>query len=51
MKIIVCDSCEAEYKIKHNMNEMYYVMQYCTFCGEDLSDELEDDIEDWNENQ
>jgi len=26
-------------------------MQYCTFCGEDLSDELEDDIEDWNENQ
>jgi|TARA_B100001079_G_scaffold183652_1_gene158075 hypothetical protein len=51
MKIIVCDSCEAEYKIKHNMNEMYYVMQYCTFCGEDLSDELEDDIEEWNENQ
>jgi hypothetical protein len=30
---------------------MYYVMQYCTFCGEDLSDELEDDIEEWNENQ
>tara|TARA_Y100000310_G_scaffold83085_1_gene79758 strand:- start:7566 stop:7718 length:153 start_codon:yes stop_codon:yes gene_type:complete len=50
MKIIVCDSCEAEYKIKHNMNEMYYIMQYCTFCGEDLSDELEDDIEEWNEN-
>ena len=51
MKIIVCDSCEAEYKIKHNMNERYYIMQYCTFCGEDLSDELEDDIEEWNENQ
>ena len=50
MKIIVCDSCEAEYKIKHNMNERYYIMQYCTFCGEDLSDELEDDIEEWNEN-
>jgi hypothetical protein len=33
------------------MNERYYIMQYCTFCGEDLSDELEDDIEEWDENQ
>ena len=48
MKLIVCDSCEAEYQIKHNLNERYYVIQYCIFCGEILSDELEDEIE-WNE--
>ena len=48
MKLIVCDSCEAEYQIKHNMNELYYIIEYCTFCGDDLSEELEDEIE-WNE--
>jgi hydrogenase maturation factor HypF (carbamoyltransferase family) len=48
MKLIVCDSCEAEYQIKHNMNDRYYIIEYCTFCGADLSGELEDEIE-WNE--
>tara|TARA_Y100001963_G_scaffold34738_1_gene48384 strand:- start:587 stop:742 length:156 start_codon:yes stop_codon:yes gene_type:complete len=50
MKIIVCDSCEAEYQVKHNLDERYYIMQYCTFCGESLSVELEDEME-WDENE
>lgn len=50
MKIIVCDSCEAEYQIKHNLNESYYIVLHCTFCGADLSDELEDDME-WDEDE
>ena len=45
MKLIVCESCEAECQIKRNLNESYYTAQYCTFCGANLSDELEDDIE------
>tara|TARA_B100001540_G_C15191417_1_gene366588 strand:+ start:284 stop:448 length:165 start_codon:yes stop_codon:yes gene_type:complete len=45
MKLIVCDSCEAEYQIKHNLDGRYYAIEYCTFCGARLSDELEDDIE------
>ena len=49
MKLIVCESCEAEYKIKHDLNEMYYTMQYCICCGEPLSEELEDEIEEWDE--
>ncbi len=48
MKLVVCESCEAEYQIKHNLNERYYVMQYCIFCGETLSEELEDEME-WDE--
>ena len=44
MKLIVCESCEAEFKISHNMNERYYVMRYCTFCGDSLSEELEDEV-------
>ena len=51
MKLIVCESCEAEYKIKYDLNEMYYTMQYCTFCGAKLSDELEDEIEEWDEDE
>ena len=42
MKLIVCDSCEAVYKIKHDLDETYYVMKYCIFCGEPLSEELEE---------
>ena len=50
MKLIVCESCEAEYQIKHNLNETYYIVLHCTFCVADLSDELEDDME-WDEDE
>ena len=49
-KKVVCESCEAEYQIKHNLNESYYTAIYCTFCGAELSDELEDEIE-WEEDE
>lgn len=49
MKLIVCASCEAEFRIKHSMDEGYYRMTFCPFCGEELNDELEDEIEDWDE--
>ncbi len=48
MKLIVCECCDAEYKIKHNLDEGYYSICYCTFCGSPLSEELEDEIV-WND--
>jgi hypothetical protein len=27
------------------MDEVYYRIVYCSFCGEELNEELEDDIE------
>ena len=46
MKLIVCDKCEAEWKITHNMNEHFYVMLYCTFCGGELTEEeLQDEVD------
>jgi hydrogenase maturation factor HypF (carbamoyltransferase family) len=46
MKLVVCEKCEAEYKIFHNMNDRFYVMEYCTFCGEPLTEEeLQDEVE------
>ena len=49
MLLIACEVCEAEYRIKHNMNEQYYIIGYCTFCGTELSKELEDDIDFYEE--
>ena len=49
MKLIVCESCEAEYKILHNIYERYYLVLHCTLCGADLSEELEDEIVEWGE--
>ena len=48
MKLIVCESYEGEFKIRHSMDEGYYSISFCPFCGEELNDELEDDIE-WEE--
>jgi len=45
VKIIVCSSCEAEFQLKHAMNESYYQIKLCPFCGEGLDEELKDDIE------
>ena len=45
MKLIVCESCEAEFQIKHSMDENYYRVILCPFCGADLIDELEDEME------
>ena len=36
MKLIVCVSCEAEFAIKHNMDDYHYRIMYCPFCGSDI---------------
>ena len=49
MKLIVCESCDAEFKISHHMNTTHYRIMYCPFCGGDIDDpELEAEIE-WYE--
>jgi len=50
MKLVVCESCEAEFQIKHSMDENYYRVIHCPFCGADLTEELEDEME-WNDDE
>ncbi len=50
MKIIACESCEAEFQIKHTMDESFYKVNHCVFCGVNLTEELEDDME-WNDEE
>jgi len=46
MKLFVCELCEAEFSIKHSMDEYYYRIMYCPFCRGDIDDpEFEDEIE------
>ena len=45
-KTIYCDSCDAEFKINHNMDDEYYQVKYCPFCGEELDeDNVDEDTE------
>ena len=46
MKIIVCESCDAEFNIKHHLEPRLYKIEFCPFCGEELNEELEDELED-----
>jgi hypothetical protein len=45
-QLITCESCEAEFSVKHNLDEEYYEIAYCIFCGENIE---EDSIIDYEE--
>ncbi len=49
MKLIVCEECEAEFRIKHAMDDHYYFIKFCVFCGGELAEELEDEVEDYGD--
>jgi len=49
MKLIVCESCEAEFRIKHNMDTRLYNIVNCPFCGDSLNEDLEDEVDDYEE--
>ena len=52
MKLVVCESCEAEFRIKHSMDERLYNIVYCPFSGEELPQDEEESLdlfEDYDE--
>ena len=49
MKLIVCESCDAEFKIKHDLEKRIYIERYCPFCGEHIKEDMEEEIEDYDE--
>ena len=49
MKLIVCESCDAEFRIKHDMDKRLYTIVHCPFCGEVLNEDLEDEVDDYEE--
>jgi uncharacterized CHY-type Zn-finger protein len=50
-KEILCESCDAVFRIQHNMEEHYYSVKHCPFCSEELNTEEQDEIEDFDEDE
>ena len=45
---IACDTCNAEFTIKHDMLEQSYFVTFCPFCGEDINEEnIVDEDSEW----
>lgn len=38
-----CDQCDADFKINHDLDEEYYEVHFCPFCGAQINDEDDED--------
>ena len=48
-KYIECVKCEGTAHIEHEQAHTFYTIKYCPFCGEELTEEMEDELEDYDE--
>ena len=39
----ICETCEADFEVKHEMDESFYEVHFCPFCGAQVNKEEEDD--------
>lgn len=42
-----CDSCDAEFKIKHSLDEAYYEVNFCPFCGGQIEEDDDEETDDY----
>lgn len=45
-KNLFCDSCDLEFKVRHEADDEIYVPHYCPFCGGSIDGNEEYDVED-----
>ena len=48
-KVVFCESCDAEFRLTHNMDTRLYKIECCPFCGEDIKEENEDLLEEYED--
>jgi hypothetical protein len=41
-----CVECDAVFKIKYDLDEDYYKVQHCPFCGAEIDEDQQDEYED-----
>jgi hypothetical protein len=46
-----CFECDAVFKISHELDENYYKVTHCPFCGTAMDDEEEDRYVDDSEDE
>jgi hypothetical protein len=47
---ISCSNCDADYRVQHDLGDLY-IVSFCIFCGEEINDdnyEWEETDEEWN---
>lgn len=42
-----CGNCDAEFKIKHTLDDNYYEVNFCPFCGAEIEEEEDDETDDY----
>ena len=47
MKRCICDECEADFEVHYNLDEDFYQVYFCPFCGAQI-DKVEDIEESGN---
>jgi rRNA maturation endonuclease Nob1 len=40
-----CEHCDADFKINYDLNEDYYEVHFCPFCGAQINEEDDEDDE------
>ena len=50
-KTILCEHCDASYTVQHDQDEKFYLIKYCPFCGDDIGEENEDELEEYEEDE
>jgi hypothetical protein len=53
MEELECFSCDAVFTVDHDMDDDYYKVKHCPFCGTKVAEEEEEDLTwddaDWDE--
>jgi hypothetical protein len=42
-----CTSCEADFKLKHSLDESFFEVNFCPFCGGEIDNEEEEESDDY----
>lgn len=55
-KEIICDECEAVCKVVYDLDDMFYQVTFCPFCGvmiekDDITDDNDDDDDELDKNE
>ena len=51
IKEIVCESCEASFTIEYEMLGRQYLVRFCPFCNEELTEEFTREVEELNDDE
>lgn len=46
-----CHSCDAVFEVNHDLDDDYYKVKHCPFCGTKITEEEDLSWDDWVEDE